>query len=87
MPEFNQDIEIEITASDFIDECSEYEIDELFDELRERGYNLPKEIFKNNHQKTIGEMAFLEAIDKISSNFIRLSVEQEEQILNIAKSL
>ncbi len=87
MPEFNQDVEIDISPWEYVRECSDSEIKELLEEIRDKGYNIPNGILRDTHKLSVREIEFEDALEKINLNYLRLSHEQEELILNIAKSL
>jgi hypothetical protein len=87
MPEFNHDVEIDISPWEYVRECSDSEIKELLEEIRDKGYNIPNGIFRDTHKLSVREIEFEDAIEKINLNYLRLSYEQEEYILNLSKSL
>jgi hypothetical protein len=76
MPDFTASIDI--SPSDYIYECSDYEIKELITELKESGY-LKGDIIIDDE--------WTEMINKIYKNRLLLSNEDEEIIRNISKKL
>lgn len=87
MPEFNHDVEIDISPWEYVRECSDSEIKELLEEIKDKGYNIPKGTFSDTYQLSVDEIVFKEALEKIRLNYLKLSYEQEEYILNLSKSL
>ena len=84
MPTFYTD-DLDIEPSDYIDCCSRRDITELLHELKHRGY-------LNGNAQPAAEMhpideMWMEAIDKIAYNRVRLTNEEEELIKNIAARL
>lgn len=82
MPDFTADIDI--SPSDYIYECSDYEIKELITELKEGGYLMGGVIETVNN---IIDDEWTEMINKIYKNRLLLSNEDEEIIRNISKKL
>lgn len=85
MPDFNV-ADLEITPDDFIDACSEYEIDELIERLRDDGYISSIDIEPSEKQSVLDTL-FNDAIIKISQSKHRLTIEEENIIMNIANRL
>ncbi len=84
MPTFYAE-DIDIYADDYVNACTFREIKELIKELRCKGY-------LNGNAQPVGEMhpideMWIEAIDKIAYNRVRLTTEEEELIKNIAARL
>jgi len=85
MPTFYSD-ELEIDPDDFLSACTSYEIKELIKALIEDGHiNDPYVERKDNISVT--EKSFSECLDKLSANYLQLTLEEEEAIRNIAKRL
>ena len=90
MPKFSEytDVEFEVDVIDFLDECSEEDIDGLIDELEDRGYLL-------NMRKTTDEYSHFDddewnkIILKLSNPYVRLILSNEdiELIKQIANKL
>ena len=82
MPSFyTEDIDIEV--DEFLENCSTNEIKEVIDWLEEDGqlnYG-----FNITGRESINERMFLESLYKIKDNWIGLSKEEEDIILNISK--
>jgi len=84
MPEFSTYIDLEVY--EFIDECSKSEINELIDELIERGH-----LTKNSkgpgkpNQYTLIEETHRDYCDVLANSYHRMSKEDEDTIMNIAK--
>ena len=84
MPDFDYDGSIDIDVDDFIIACSSREIEEVIDELVERGYIKPSQVIHDS-QMTIPEQIFQEALQKLDGKWNRLTKEEEEIITNISK--
>ena len=92
MPEFTA--EVEISEWEYVRECTDSEISRLIKEIQgqheevwEYELNKYKTEFKAPDTSSLATNEFFEAMQTISKNHLRLSLEQEEQILNIAKTL
>jgi hypothetical protein len=92
MPEFTT--EVEISEWEFVRECTDSEVSRLIKEIQEQEEEIWEEEvnkwlieFNPPQTSSLATTEFFEALQKISKNHLRLSLEQEEQILNIAKSL
>ena len=82
MPTFYQDVETE----EFIDSCSDREIQELILYLVEEG-RLPKTLTGHSQSQnlSVNEVLWYETIEKIRSNRLTLTDEEIDIIENIAK--
>ena len=84
MPEFNTYVDVDVY--EFIDECSKSEINELIDDLIDRGY-----LTKNSKgvgkppQYSLIEEEHRNYCDVLANSYHRMSKEEEETIANIAK--
>lgn len=76
MPNFNYDIDVE----EFLDECSHYEIEEIVDILKERGYAVGYQ----SSEPSVNDTLFERGIEKISRNKFLLTIEEIELIEKIA---
>lgn len=92
MPEFTT--EVEISEWEYVRECTDSEIVRLIKEIQEQEEEIWEEEvnkwlieFNPPQTSSLATTEFFEALQKISKNHLRLSLEQEEQILNIAKTL
>lgn len=92
MPEFTA--EVEISEWEYVRECTDTEIKNLIREIQEQEEEIWQEEvnkwlieFSPPHTSSLATTEFFEALQRISKNHLRLSLEQEEIILNIAKSL
>jgi hypothetical protein len=82
MPTFYAD-DLDIDVDDFLSSCSTKEIKEIIDLLQEDGqldYG-----FNITGRESINERMFLESLFKIKDNWMNLSKEEEDIILNISK--
>jgi hypothetical protein len=79
-----------IDLDEIIDGLSSYEKQELVDELYQDGFyqkELEKQIegFYDYDNASLNEQMFREQLDKISSNYLSLTNEEQEIILKISK--
>jgi hypothetical protein len=81
MPDFRTDIDID--PQDFYDECSEDEKQELIDILVDD--NLVIRLSNPTSNPSTIHTSFLDDMQKIQSNYFRLSIEDLEFISQIAK--
>lgn len=82
MPSFHtEDVDIEV--DEFLENCSTNEIKEAIDWLEEEGYL--EHGFNVTGRESMNERIFLESLFKIKDNWMGLSKEEEEIILNISK--
>jgi ribosomal protein S8 len=86
MPTFYQDAEIEVSVDEFYSECSSSEKEELVDLLKDDGY-LKDEVITSEDTETYMYDEFNIALQKLSTNRLVLSVEEEEIIKKIASRL
>lgn len=92
MPEFTA--EVEISEWEYVRECTTSEVARLIKEIQEQHeevweYEVNKwgAEFNAPDTSSLATTDFFGALQKISKNHLRLSIEQEEVILNIAKTL
>jgi dTDP-glucose pyrophosphorylase len=85
MPDFYVD-SLDISPSDFIEECSSSEITQLIEILIEDGYIDTKTVIKGDNQNPDDEL-FAQSLLKISEYKYRLTNEEEELINKIANRL
>ena len=83
MPTFYAD-DIDLDPSEFVSSCSKSEIDELINILIEDGY-IEKRNSISKKQMSVPESMFEEYIDALHGNWNRLTKEEEEIIMVIAK--
>ena len=78
MPYFSEyvDVDIKITPEEFVDQCSEKEIEELIDELRSGGYLEEDETHPIANE-------FYQNINKIKHNRLALTAEEDEILRKI----
>lgn len=84
MPTFYSDLDIE--PRDFLNACRPYDIEALTKYLIEDGY-IKDPYAKRIDNVSIPENLFKECLNKISVNYLQLTLEEEEIIRNIAKRL
>jgi hypothetical protein len=84
MPDFYVD-DLEISPSEFLDACSNEEIDQVISILVEDEYLLPSQLLPDgqNPEETI----FIEGLAKLAQSKHRLTVEEENIIMNIVNRL
>lgn len=85
MPEFSEKmwVDVDVSVSDFLEECSSWEIREVVEWLRENGdldefVTTPKD---SNPQDEI----FNEGLKNLIDNRFKLTTEEEELIMDIAE--
>lgn len=74
--------ETEIGPDDYLDECSEYEKEELVKSLVDLGYIEEKRVVNDND----AECAFDDALESLKGKKNLLSKSQEEYIIKLAKN-
>jgi predicted nucleic acid-binding protein len=88
MPTIYQEVdaEFDIDVEDFIDECSDREIEKLIKYLIEEG-KLPKTLTKyaQSQNLSVNDVLWYETISKIQSNRLAMTDEEIEIIEKIAK--
>ena len=81
MPTFYAE-DLDIDVDEFLDACSDKEINQIIEWLREEEYISNYSIVETD---SINDSTFNDAVIKIQNHRISLSREEEEFILNIAK--
>jgi hypothetical protein len=76
MPNFNYDIDVE----EFLNECSHYEIEEIVDILKERGWAVEYQ----SSEPSVNDDLFERDLERLSRNKLLLAVEEIELIEKIA---
>lgn len=86
MPQFYKDVEAEIDLSidEFIELCSEKDINEFVETLKSTGRWF---IINPSHRDSILEKEFDEMLIKIYKNRLRLTTEEDELLKKIASRL
>jgi len=87
MPAFYVD-DLDIEVHEFLESCSTKEILEVIDWLEEDGqleHGQLEHGFNITGRESINERIFLESLFKIKDNWMGLSKEEEDIILNISK--
>jgi hypothetical protein len=84
MPSFTEyqdvEMEIEIDPSDYLDACDKHEIDELIEELVERGFINNNDII--DQSVLLNDLDFVQNIMKLANPYNRMLLTvEEEQIL------
>lgn len=82
MPSFYID-EKKITPSEFIQNCSQREIKELIETLKDEGYIHNQVVLSNSQPISLPERIFEEYLMAIHGNWNILSSEEEETIMKI----
>jgi len=85
MPEFYVD-NIDISPSEFVDQCSSKEIDQLIEILVEDEF-ITNDMIINIGNQTPDEVLFANALIKLGGNKHRLTNEEEKIIMQIANRL
>jgi hypothetical protein len=76
MPNFNYDIDVE----EFLDECSHFEIEEIIDTLKERGWTFGHQ----SSEPSVNDDLFERDLERLLRNKLLLAVEEIELIEKIA---
>lgn len=84
MPYFSTDAEIDISVDDFLYECSSREINELIEALVEDEHIHPSALKGKSTPQSLAEWEFNNIIDKIASNRLQLTNEEDELLKKIA---
>ena len=79
------DTDVDIDVDDFLEECSEYEIEEVIKWLNHNDYLSHSAI--NERSKNLMDLEWDKAIDKLHSNRIQLTPSEEEFIKTISNRL
>jgi hypothetical protein len=81
MPEFEANVDVDVV--DFIDECSRRELQELIDELVDRGWVIRK-IARNSSPDAelpnLLEIEWMDMVSKLSDLRQRVTLEEEQTI-------
>jgi len=84
MPYFTQDVDdLDIDVDDFFYEMSDSEKQEMYELLREDGYGSSFKL-SDEMSASIPEWEFIDTIEKISSNRLQLTNEEDEILKKIA---
>ena len=81
MPNFDANVDIDV--DDFISNCSEREIKELIGVLKGDGH-LPN-YFPTNEKMSFLEESFVKKMSELSSQYTRISLEDEEVLEKLFK--
>ena len=82
MPDFRTEVDIE--PYEYVDECSRHELQELIDELIEKG--LVVQISSPHEKKpNLLEIEWLSNIAKLATLRQRVTLEEEEMLKNLVK--
>jgi hypothetical protein len=87
MPTFYEETDFDISVDDFLEECSNFEIEEVIDYLEEMGYLKNHKRSERGSPMGILEEEFQERIQKLSESRHRLTLEEEETIKKISDRL
>lgn len=77
------DVDVDIDVDDFLDDCSSEEIEQVLQWLRDNDYL--DGTFSLTGKESINEQEYISALTKLRDNWLSLSREEEDIILNIAK--
>ena len=88
MPSYTPYVEdVDVSPSEFVDDCSTSEIKELIEALIENDYILPSQNTLLESNFNVNEIDFEEQISKLHGRKHQLSSEDEEIIISICKKL
>ena len=76
------EIDVDVNVKDFLEDCSDYEIEEAIDWLKDKDYLKNTDI---DRQVCATELEFIEALDKIYKKWNVLPKEETDFIINISK--
>jgi hypothetical protein len=79
------DTDIDVDVDDFLNECNDYEIEEVIGWLEDNGHL--SEYYADERKKNLMDLEWDKAIDKLHSNRIQLTSSEEEFIKTIANRL
>ena len=87
MPYFTLE-DLDIGPIEFLKSCSKNEIEEVIEFLNEEGhiFNPIKSNSSSSHM-SVNEEFFRDALNTIAGNYVRLSDEEEQMIINLANRL
>ena len=77
------EIDVDVNVQDFLEDCSDYEIEEAIDWLKDKDYLKNTDIDRQVCAWT--ELEYIEALDKIYTKWNVLTKEETDFVLNIAK--
>lgn len=81
-------IDFDVDVNDFLDSCSEDDIQEIIERLIENGFLTAKEIKSpNDSPRGYDESVYESSLDKLHGRWNMLSSEEEQQILKISNRL
>ena len=86
MPYFDYDGDIHVDVDDFLNACDKHHIHEIIEALIEDGH-LPKSVLGkiDVNGSSVSEYEYEKALETLKGKWNRLSPEDEETILKIAK--
>ena len=76
------EVDVDVEVNDFLEDCDEYEIEQVIDWLKDKEHLKNTDIDK---QVCVAELEFIEALDKIYTKWNMLSKEEIDFIINISK--
>ena len=76
------EIDVDVNVQDFLEDCSDYEIEEAIDWLKDKNYLKNTDI---DRQVCATELEYKKALDKIYTKWNVLTKEETDFVLNIAK--
>ena len=83
MPKFNTYVDIDIDVDELVNSCSKGDIKDLINTLIDYGH-LP-EYLKDGGERSFIELAFLEKLNNLSKQWVRLSIEDEKTLEELFK--
>ena len=84
MPYFYSEAEVEIDVDEFLSACKQHEIEEIIEVLIEDGCIHPSANKGNSTSQSVSEWEFNNIINKIASNHLQLTNEEDELLKKIA---
>lgn len=79
---YNVDVsDIDIDVEDFLYECSERDIQQIINYLKEENYLKQDDIIQTG---SLGDEKFIESLDKLKNKRLNLTLEEEQMIIDLA---
>jgi hypothetical protein len=78
----NVDVDVDIEIDEFVDSCSERELQMLVRYLQEAGY-LDKSNIRDESKMTSNEIEFRDKMSLLSDKFYQMTIEEAELIENL----
>lgn len=84
MPLFYEEVDLDISVDEFISECSDVEINQIIDILKNKKKIAIEKLFDH---PSLNEIIHVESCKKLFNSYHRLSTEDCETLYNISNKL